>query len=996
MATGYKSSRHIESSSFSLSRLQLDCNPRKSLIGFSSDNPIDRRPIRWTQDRMIFMREFFKDKSYPYRYLDFSSTYEDWGMELKLFSIALDANFETNGIIPCSELIFYCSTGPEYSKALKNFRQDCFLRKIKATTFKPEPYDKYSEYNLKIRDIPCIDSVFPYRFCIFWEEDCDDTEWYKIPVKSKKSYVEQFRSTLRTILKDIEPIDFDPRLEILNELSKSKALIENKRDSLVFRKYRGKKVEDYFSTFFSPCERAVVPVYPQGYRDTVITSPEDSSTIRLIERVTCKILDHLPFHLYGKDPVYIHNELKSIVDSKSYTFLCRDIAKEGITKPRYLLKICLEELSKIAPILSPYINFYESFSLKGYETERGHGLGMANALTTLIQVTISAMINQILSNCGFETQNIHYYSFNDDFCCILPDDILDEYWDTEGKVFEGLSLIRKEEKSFFSQVGMVFCEIYILKDDRLFSEKPLSLTRTILLSFAFDFIYEAKAYVNSLSGEYDNKLSEYMEEILAFWGYEFFPDEYRYPFSFGGWRSEKFLGYCADVKFLDDLDYDSRVYAAYKATQAQPYITRRKDKQKFSSMWNRLIIPDETLQRCCPVGSDEQIKNKYRIYHQFKETSCRCRRSLQQARLKIYHKCRQEDLPYEDFINLVLQENPKMIPPDRYIEWIPADKLCPFFTDPYIQDTPLRNYLAFRGELFCYPISNYPEDYSILEYNSKVLRPDSWNVETFFKGKYVLNEMEYLPINSEQFSIDDGEFSDLPNRIIAAVKFYGNDNFYPKFLLQRNKDIGIKKQRVYGELLPVEEQVDIYLGLIRKDRMRFIIEQAQHIPRMFDNLEDANNYIASISEEIPSCDVESEASDGSDLDIEVKIQDIKAYITQYFSAREYLTEIPNDVDIYDFVFNQTDHSLYSPSIQEAVARVKELFILYYHRNRNVDTDSFMRNCVLVRPETTHTITLLQQLGQQGYCKELVKIFGIETPEDEDFLLDTEDLFSSCP
>lgn len=996
MACGYKSSGHLISSSFSVSRLQLDKSPRKTIIGFSSDNPIDRRPIKWTCDRMKFVRDFFEGRSYPYRYLDFSSTFDDWGREIQLFAIALDANRESGGIIPNEDIIFYSSMGPEYSKALKNYRQDCFLKKIQATSFKVSKYEHYNKFGIKnIPDIDYIDRIFPYRFCLFWEEECDDTEWYKIPVHASQKYVDTFRMTLRTMLSSLTPIDFDPRFEVLNELSKSKSLSESKREPLVMRKYRGKNIENYFSTSFSPCERSVIPVYPCGYRDAVITTPEDSSTIRMIERVVSKILEDLPYHLYNKDPLEIFDELADKVNANQSTFICRDIAKEGITKPRYLLRICLEELSKVAPILSNYIGFYDTFSVKDLETCRGHGLGMANALTTIVQIVVSAMINQELSNSGYDTSSNHYFAFNDDYCCIIPDDMVDEYWSIEGDIFEGLSLIRREDKSFFSTKGLVFCEIYVRKEDRGFAEKKLSLTRTILLSFAFDYIYEAKDYINSLSGQYDQSLEKYMEEILTFWGYEFFPEEYQYPYLFGGWRSEKFLGYSIELKFLEDLEYDSRVYGAYMASKVRPFVRRKKDRYKFSSIWNRLIIPDTTLERVCPVGSDEHIKNKYRLYHQFKETSAVARYNVQIARINTYHEKRKVDISYDDFINLFLEENPKSIPPEKFIEWIPSDKLVSFITDPYIQDTPIRNYLSYKGEKFSYPLSGIAEDYSIGEYNTKILRPDSWNVETFHKGKYYMDTMEYMPINTLQFHIDDGEFGDLPNRIIAACKLYNNE-YYPKFLVQRDPGIKEKKLRVYGELLPIEEQVDVFHGLIRKDRLRIIIEKSRQIPRDFDTMEEAEEYIASLSEPIPSCEVEDLTSSEDELDVEVGMRSVDAYITQFFSAREYINYIPEGIDYYDFIFNKDNHSLFNPKIQAAVARVKEVYTLYYHRTRNVNTDEFVSSCILRRDEEEETMNLLQGLAQQGYCRELVQIFGIDVPNEEDVDLDTEGLFFSCP
>jgi hypothetical protein len=35
---------------------------------------------------------------------------------------------------------------------------------------------------------------------------------------------------------------------------------------------------------------------------------------------------------------------------------------------------------------------------------------------------------------------------------------------------------------------------------------------------------------------------DYMGEIIAFWGYEFYPEEWRFPFTLGGWLNPTYLG----------------------------------------------------------------------------------------------------------------------------------------------------------------------------------------------------------------------------------------------------------------------------------------------------------------------------------------------------------------------------------------------------------------------------------------------------------------------
>jgi hypothetical protein len=68
----------------------------------------------------------------------------------------------------------------------------------------------------------------------------------------------------------------------------------------------------------------------------------------------------------------------------------RDLKKEGLTKPRFILKIILDELHLRWPKLKAfeYPEFFDSFKIPGVDAVRGHGQGMANALTTIMQIAL--------------------------------------------------------------------------------------------------------------------------------------------------------------------------------------------------------------------------------------------------------------------------------------------------------------------------------------------------------------------------------------------------------------------------------------------------------------------------------------------------------------------------------------------------------------------------------------------------------------------------------
>jgi len=144
--------------------------------------------------------------------------------------------------------------------------------------------------------------------------------------------------------------------------------------------------------------------------------------------------------------------------------VCRDFKKEGMTKPRQLLRDCLEVLKKRYPNCEAfeYPDFYDEFPVekdgKVYYPCRGHGLGMANSLTTLIQIIVQYMVYEEVES---EIQ-LNFITHNDDIVIRIDGDEsdLEEYWSADSNVTESLGMIRNNKKSFWSKTGFVFIERY--------------------------------------------------------------------------------------------------------------------------------------------------------------------------------------------------------------------------------------------------------------------------------------------------------------------------------------------------------------------------------------------------------------------------------------------------------------------------------------------------------------------------------------------------------
>jgi hypothetical protein len=130
----------------------------------------------------------------------------------------------------------------------------------------------------------------------------------------------------------------------------------------------------------------------------------------------------------------------------------RDIRKEGLTKPRILLKIMLEELKFRYPDLKAFEcpEFWDSYIVDGVTPPRGHGLGMANALTTLMQIAIAQQAIEH-SDQAINPTECDFAFYNDDFIASFDsEEAMEIFLANEQDVFLGLGLIMNKEKSFWS------------------------------------------------------------------------------------------------------------------------------------------------------------------------------------------------------------------------------------------------------------------------------------------------------------------------------------------------------------------------------------------------------------------------------------------------------------------------------------------------------------------------------------------------------------------
>lgn len=229
---------------------------------------------------------------------------------------------------------------------------------------------------------------------------------------------------------------------------------------------------------------------------------------------------------------------------------CRDFKKEGLTKDRTLVRIMLEELHRRWPesgaFECPWFFDNWTFELDGqlYEAGRGHGLGMCNALTTLMQIGIEEV-----TRGRFETETGLTDSFylNDDAALIFESERqARRYAEIDRNVCDNLGLSYKAKSTFLARQHVTFCELYVgltyLNDKSCFSYCELAnLCKAINASHARSL---------ALSMNLRNVPRRFISRCVMYWGPVLYSNEFTRPRALGGWFRAIERG--VDVSFINE------------------------------------------------------------------------------------------------------------------------------------------------------------------------------------------------------------------------------------------------------------------------------------------------------------------------------------------------------------------------------------------------------------------------------------------------------------
>jgi hypothetical protein len=662
----------------------------------------------------------FSELQQPYRYHLFDITTGDdlIDAELRRFSIALDAYAESNNpLIDIKYLWHLAALGPEGAVILKRIKRASILKTFETALYESDP---------ELLKCPAyvftdIGQIFNYAYLPFWIEP-DDKDYLEgfTSLDQDSEYLEKFRNTIKEILPD----DIE---EILPEeilmINKGTSCFHPTKKGNTSPYWKVKESKNSMGNSIGPCLRCVIPKGPQDTRDAVITSVEASNRITWMDRQLMEVLSHMGQHIHLKSQREIQKRI-SRLGKKFQFYVHRDIKKEGITKPRTLLKIMLEELDKKYHSKTKAFechSFYDSFCLQ-LEAEtvfpvRGHGLGMANSLTTLMNIAIYTLaveednVGEVIQGKG------ESLSLNDDFVAAFEtEEDSFAYQDKEQYVMAKLGIIFAPKKSFPSQNKFVIAEEYW---PRSLSKKESYKRAEVLNTFACMNIMHAKELCNSVvkddSLEYWNI---YKTEIIDHWGYEFFPNEALYPYSCGGWVTESMLGVSLDLLSLDQLPYNNLVYRAFKAVQTTPSVKViwKKSKEIYKSpllkvLGNLKIRDDLKLRVDCGFLHEIQAK-----YTQFRNVPAKAHNAFAWALQKRQKTFKQKVIAptYLDFIEEIISNVDQDFYPTEFMTecHVPFGKFkINSDIDPYVGINPLMSALKCENPHLG---ADLAENYSLL------------------------------------------------------------------------------------------------------------------------------------------------------------------------------------------------------------------------------------------------------------------------------------------
>jgi len=639
---------------------------------------------------------------------------EIW-LQVKKYGCAIKAYLDSSNPVMSKDFLIEGVKDLNFASVLKGIRLKSFL--ISSNSY-------LLEEDAKLQDLPSfeikdIGDVFNFNYSFFWELQEDEKD-YMLGHTSVTKYTDDQRKKIHDILLAMLPDDIETisEEEVLLKLSGS--------SSFSGKVWSEKEHSNSFSNKPLKGRRALVQTGPGTSRDAVVIPVDQVNSVTLIEKQCMIICEKLPHSAYRRDFDKIRNDIEKYFNKYIY-FYDRDIEKEGITKPREFIQVILDTLEEKYPYMPAwkYKDIYSGYSLFVEEDgkehlhrmERGHGLGMGNALTTIMQIILFKICLERMSETDSAFGEVAAMFYNDDSTVgFMEESDIVEFEDIDAAVCEDYSVRRKPKKTHSGR-GCVFLENYWL-----LNTKESYLRYFELLSFCCADVSVAKGFYNSfvITNYYNNIL----EDLISFYGYEFFPREWEHPYLFGGWVTPNFKG--VDFSFFEEsrmLCYES-LKAYFVISELPGFRIKEKGDRIVNDPLSQLYGPTLNLN-----GKESEFfynqpirffKAKFRKEKQIKNiANLKCDYFIK--RFNTYREINLQGAKYEIFLRIFREYSQKFIDKDVFP---PQEEI-------YLND------VEFDANKMNYPYQSENSRLSYIKYYNpeKFSRKNKIVADPSFKGK---------------------------------------------------------------------------------------------------------------------------------------------------------------------------------------------------------------------------------------------------------------------
>jgi len=290
--------------------------------------------------------------------------------------------------------------GPAFTEYIKKCRSTSLRAYASETdTSIDEDYfvEGYSGYN----------SIIHERYLIHWDDtkDIDDVKYAFLPKGKERKRA--FRKMVRNLFSDmrIEEENFPESLDMLGILKNTKMYDPVTRRTALMREFWGDDI-DTSAPYFA--RRTVVPTDPGSTRDTGVGDPGTILKVKQLNALARVISERLPYSA-NCSAYQANSRYRRVL--RNNAFLHLDFKKFGLTFPRYLMNVVIEEIGRASKLDTSHLlieDFFVEIDKEVYATTRGTMLGWLDSINS---ICVCAILHNLSNR---EELGFDFITFNDD------------------------------------------------------------------------------------------------------------------------------------------------------------------------------------------------------------------------------------------------------------------------------------------------------------------------------------------------------------------------------------------------------------------------------------------------------------------------------------------------------------------------------------------------------------------------------------------------------